>query len=74
MWHWWSDKRIHMAVSLQMDILKTENDRRCTICSEATIDTGWRALLTEATLFAREFSNQLPELGEGQLPVVVLVQ
>lgn len=32
-----------------------------------------RALLTEAPLFARQFSNQLPELGERQLPVVVLI-
>lgn len=33
----------------------------------------WRGL-TEASLFTRQGAEQLPELGEGQLPVVVLVQ
>lgn len=32
----------------------------------------WR--LTEASLFTRQGAEQLPELWEGQLPVVVLVQ
>lgn len=32
------------------------------------------ALLTEAALLARKFSNELPELGESQLPVVVLIE
>lgn len=31
------------------------------------------ALLAEASLSARQFTDQLPELGEGQLAVVVLV-
>lgn len=30
--------------------------------------------LTEASLFTRQGPEQLPELGESQLPVVVLVQ
>lgn len=30
-------------------------------------------LLSEAPLFARQLSNQLPELVERQLPVVVLI-
>lgn len=30
-------------------------------------------LLTEAPLFTRQFANQLPELGESQLPVVVFI-
>lgn len=33
-----------------------------------------RALLTEASLLARQFPNQLPELAESQLPVVVFIQ
>lgn len=33
-----------------------------------------QALRTEASLFARQLSDELPELGESQLPVVVLVQ
>ena len=32
-----------------------------------------KALLTEASLFTRQFANQLPEFRESQLPVVVFV-
>lgn len=51
------------------------DDWRCTISSlSVSIDRKRRALLTEASLLARQFSNQLPELGESQLPVVVFIQ
>lgn len=33
-----------------------------------------QVLRAEASLFARQLSDELPELGESQLPVVVLVQ
>lgn len=36
--------------------------------------TSDRESLTEASLFARQVPNQLPELRERQLPIVVLVQ
>lgn len=47
--------------------------RRSTILSP-TPQAKAGSLLTEAALFARQLSNQLPELWETQLPVVVFVQ
>lgn len=50
-------------------------DRRRPVISQATVEeeaARERDLLAE--LFARQFPQQLPELGESQLPVVVLVQ
>lgn len=62
-----------MPLSLQLDSLNWV-EWRCTICSKPQLTGRRQALLTEASLFARQFSNQLPELSECQLPVVVLIQ
>ncbi len=74
MWNWWGDKRMRKPFEFkQLDSLNWVG-WRCTICSKATTERRQGALLSEASLFARQFSNQLPELGESQLPVVVLIQ
>lgn len=59
-----SDKGIQSLWRLQLDSFNIRADCRWTI----------PALLTEAALFARQFPEQLPELGERELAVVVVIQ
>lgn len=63
MWHWWSDKRIQIAFEFTVGQLKPKLIGVAQPGSGPMADMGRvRALLTETTLFARKFSNQLPEL------------
>ncbi len=54
----------------QLDSLKNQADWRLTICSKPQLTAQGQTLLTEASLFARQISDQLPEVGESQLPVL----
>lgn len=67
-WHCWRAEKNSNAFEFTVGQLDWVD---YTICSKAQ----WsRALLAEATLLACQFSNQLPEFRERQLPIVVFIQ